>query len=181
MEQWIHFARGPLFAFAFLVMVLGLARLLIVQVYSIVKGKGRRLRRVPWRRIAAEAATWVVPVRHLIPGTAAFSVVSYLFHIGILTTPVFLANHVVLWEGFLGVKLPRIGYLLGDLLTLSTIGCLLALLGFRICSRRLRSMSKRSDYVLLVAILVPFASGYMAMHCCPGDEFRASANHLKSG
>jgi len=164
MEQWIDFAKGPLFAFTFLVMILGLARLVIVQVYSILKGKGRRLQRAPWRRIAAEAATWVVPVRHLIAGTAVFSIVSYLFHIGILVTPIFLADHVALWERLLKVNLPEIGYALADFLALFTIACLLVLFGFRVFSRRLRSMSRRSDYILLVAILIPFASGYVAMH-----------------
>ena len=75
MEQWIRFAEGPLFAFTFLVMVLGLARLVLIQVYTLVTGKGRRLRNAPWRKIMADAASWVVPVRHLIPGTKLFSAV----------------------------------------------------------------------------------------------------------
>lgn len=164
MEQWIDFAKGPLFAFTFLIMVLGLARLVVIQVYSLVKGKGRRLENAPWRRIFAEAAGWVVPVRHLIPETKLFSVVSYLFHIGILVVPLFLAEHVALWERFLKVSLPEIGHGFADFLTLFTIACVLVLLGFRVFSRPLRSMSRCSDYALLIGILVPFASGYVAMH-----------------
>lgn len=164
MEEWIDFAKGPLFAFTFLIMIMGLARLILIQVYTLVTGKGRRLTSAPWRKIMSEAASWVVPVRHLIPGTKLFSIVSYLFHIGVLVVPLFLADHIALWERFLGVNLPAIGYDLADFLTLFTIACIIVLLGFRMFSRRLRSMSRRADYTLLLLVLVPFATGYLAMH-----------------
>jgi len=164
MEQWINFAKGPLFAFTFLIMILGLARLVVIQVSSLVMGKGRRLRNAPWRKIAGEAASWVVPVRHLIPGTKIFSTVSYLFHIGVLIVPLLLADHIVLWENLLGVNLPSIGYGAANFLTLFTIACVVALLGFRTFSRRLRSMSERADYALLFVVLIPFISGYLASH-----------------
>ncbi len=164
MEEWIAFAKGPLFAVTFLIMILGLARLIAIQVYSLVTGKGRRLRNAPWRKILKEAATWIVPVKHLIPGTKVFSTVSFLFHIGILVVPLFLVDHIVLWENWLGVNLPQIGQGLADALTLFTIACIVVLFGFRLFSYRMRSMSKRSDFILLVVIFVPFASGFMAMH-----------------
>jgi len=164
MEEWIELAKGPLFALTFMIMVFGLARLVIIQVYSLVARKGRRLRNAPWRKILADALTWVVPVRHLIPGTKFFSIVSFLFHIGILIVPVFLLDHIVLWEGFLGINLPAIGYGLADTLTLFTLACIIVLLGFRSLLPRLRAMSQRSDYVLLLIIFLPFASGYAASH-----------------
>jgi nitrate reductase gamma subunit len=166
MEQWIHFAKGPLFAFTFLIMILGLTREVVIQVYSILRHKGRRIANAPWRRILAEAATWVVPVRHLIPETRVFSTVSYLFHIGVIAVPIFLAGHIAMWERLLNVKLPvpRMGRGAADFLTLFTIASVLVLFGYRSFSRRLRSMSHRSDYVLLILILAPFATGYAAMH-----------------
>ncbi len=164
MEQWISFAKGPLFAFSFLVMVLGLARLVIIQVYSLIIRKGRRLRNAPWKKILSEASTWVVPVRHLIPGTRSFSIISYSFHIGILAVPILLMDHIALWESFLGVNLPAIGRGLGDILTLFTLVCVVLLLGYRLFLPRLRAMSTFMDYLLLCMIFVPFASGYMASH-----------------
>jgi len=164
MEQWIEFAKGPLFAFAFLIMILGLARLIIIQAYSLITGKGRRLMNAPWRKIFKDALTWVIPVRHLIPGTKFFSIVSFLFHIGIIIAPLFLADHIVLWEGFFKVGLPSIGYFLADFLTLFTIACIFILLGFRFLSGRHRSMSTPMDYTLLVLIFLPFATGFLASH-----------------
>jgi len=164
MEQWIEFAKGPLFALTFLIMIIGLVRLVVIQIYSIIAGKGRKVRKAPWKKIAADTLSWVVPVRHLIPGTKIFSIVSFLCHIGIIMVPVFLADHILQWEQLFGVNLPEIGYGLADFLTLFTIACLIILFGFRVFSSRLRSMSRRMDYILLVVILIPFASGYLALH-----------------
>jgi nitrate reductase gamma subunit len=164
MEQWIDIAKGPLFALTFLIMVLGLLRLVVIQFYSMIAGKGRRLQNAPWRKILTDALTWVIPIRHLIPGTKFFSVVSFLFHIGALVVPVFLADHIVLWEYFLGVSLPAIGYGVADWLTLFTLLALLTLFGFRVFLPRLRAMSQSSDYYLLIIVFLPFATGYAASH-----------------
>lgn len=164
MEQGIDFAQGPLFAATFLVMLLGLFRLVLIQIVTLLTGKGRRLQRAPWRKIMREAATWVLPVRHLIPGTQVFSVISYLFHIGVLLVPLFLADHIVRWEQLLGINLPAISRGLADVLTLFTIVAILCLFGYRLFSRRLRAMSRPADFGLLAAVLVPFVSGYAALH-----------------
>jgi len=164
MEQWIEFAKGPLFALTFLIMVLGLIRLVIIQVYTISSGKGRKIRNTHWKNIITDTLSWIVPVRHLIPGTKIFSIVSFLCHIGIIIVPLLLADHIVLWEGLLNFDLPQIGYGLADFLTLFTIICLIILFGFRLFSARLRAMSKIMDYMLLINIIIPFTTGYLAMH-----------------
>jgi nitrate reductase gamma subunit len=87
-----------------------------------------------------------------------------LFHIGIIVVPLFLADHVVLWENLLKINLPSIGYLAADFLTLFTIACIFILLGFRTLSRRHRAMSMPSDYALLILILLPFSTGFLASH-----------------
>jgi len=164
MDHWIEFAKGPLFAVTFLLMILGLARLVIIQVYTLITGKGRRLMNAPWRKIIQETLSWIIPVRHLIPGTKFFSIVSFLFHIGIIIVPLFLADHIVLWEDFLQINLPSIGYFWADSLTLFTIACIFILLGFRIFSRRHRAMSMPMDYALLILIFLPFFTGFLASH-----------------
>jgi len=121
MEGWIEFAKGPLFAVSFSIMILGLARHVVIQIYSLAVRKGRRLRNVPWRKIILDTLSWAIPVKHMIPGTRLFSSVSFLSHIGIIVVPLFLADHIVLWEQFLGLDLPQIGRELADYLTLFTM------------------------------------------------------------
>lgn len=161
-HDWIDFAKGPLFALTLLIMVLGLARHVVVQVSSLLMGKGRRLRAAPWKRIVADALSWVIPIKHLGKGTAVFSATSFLFHIGIIAVPMFLADHIVMWEQFLHIDLPSISAGWADFLTLFTIATVLVLLGFRTFGARQRAMSRRVDYVILLMVLLPFVTGFCA-------------------
>jgi nitrate reductase gamma subunit len=164
MDAWIDFAKGPLFAVTFLVMVLGLARQMGLQVYFLFVKKGRRLRQVPWSKMAKETLGWLVPVNHVEPGTGLFSAASFLMHIGVILVPLFLADHMALWSALLGIGLPSIGQGLADILTLLTVGCGLLLLIFRIFRARHRLVSRSSDYFLLIVVLLPFISGYLVSH-----------------
>jgi nitrate reductase gamma subunit len=163
-DGWIGFAKGPLFAITFLIMILGLGRQVLLQVYLIGVRKGMRLMQVPWKKVARETSTWVLPVRHMEPGTGLFSTASYLMHVGIVIVPLFVADHVALWAGFLGIHLPAMGRTAADVLTLLTLACILLLLALRLFRARHRMVSRSSDYVLLLLILLPFLSGYLASH-----------------
>jgi nitrate reductase gamma subunit len=164
MEQWIDFAKGPLFAFTFLIMILGLARHFIIQFYSVFISKGKQLKNVSWKRIFSDMFTWVVPVKHLIKGTRIFSTVSFIFHVSAILVSVFFIDHIALWQDNLGIYLPSIGRALADILTLVVIACILVLIACRIFVKRQREMSKKSDYVLLIMVLFPFLFGFLAGH-----------------
>ena len=164
MGSWIDFASGPLFAVAFLIMVLGLGRHVVLQAHALLAGKGRRLRQVSWRRVLLDTLGWALPLRHMVRGTIFISLTSFLFHVGAVVVPLFYAGHIVLWEAFLGVDLPALGPLAADLLTLSTCCCCLLLLSYRIFIRRARDLSRPSDYAILLLVFLPFASGFLAAH-----------------
>ena len=164
MEAWIDIAKGPLFTITFLIMILGLARLVLIQVYSLFITKGRRLKNAPWKTIFSDLSSWMLPVRHLIKGTIIFSLVSFVFHVTAILVSLFLIDHIVLWEDYLGINLPAIGRGLADILTLTTIGCILILLCCRLFVPRQRAMSQKMDYVLLIMVILPFVFGYMAGH-----------------
>lgn len=164
MESWLDFAMGPLFAFTFLFMAVGLIRQIVVQFYQITVKKGRRLADVHWGGVLREMASWLIPIRHISPGSRVFSTASFLMHIGLIAVPLLLIDHVVLWEALLGLDLPAIGQGLADFLSLFTIGCVLVLLACRTFVARQRVMSRPMDYTILVLILLPFTSGYLASH-----------------
>jgi len=164
MDHWLELARGPLFAFAFLVMGLGLARHVLLQVHGLVTRKGQWLRQAPWRRIASSTLSWAVPVGHLDRSTLVMTTASFLFHIGAVVVPVFLAAHVALWSGFLGVSLPALAEGAADLLTVLTIVCVLVLVAYRLMTPRARALTRASDYGVLGLVLVPFLSGFLAAH-----------------
>jgi nitrate reductase gamma subunit len=164
MDYWLELARGPLFAVALLVFILGMFRHVLIQVHALVFDKGRRLKQVTWRRVALDSLSWAVPLRHMVRGTIFISAVSFLFHVGAVLVPVFYTGHVVLWEEWLGIGLPALGKGVADALTLTTIGCCVLLLGYRAVIRRARDLSRPTDYVVLIMVLLPFLSGYFAAH-----------------
>jgi nitrate reductase gamma subunit len=164
MEHWIDLAKGPLFAFTFSIMVLGLLRHVVLQLHGLLTRKGRRLKQAPWRRIATSALGWAVPLGHLDRSTLVMTVASFLFHVGAVVVPIFLAAHVVLWEGLLGVSLPALGEGAADLLTILTIVCIPVLFAYRVVTPRARALSEPSDYAILALVLLPFLSGFLAAH-----------------
>jgi nitrate reductase gamma subunit len=57
-----------------------------------------------------------------------------------------------------------VGRVAGDLLTVTTLACLVILLGCRTFLARHRAVSQPADYLLLLVIMVPFATGFLASH-----------------
>lgn len=164
MDEWLAFAQGPFFRFAFAVMVLGLLRSVVITLWSV--RRARQLadhKQVAWGRMAAETADWLLPVRHL-KERSVHSVLSVLFHVGAIVTPFFLAAHVQLVERYVGVGWWTLPAGVADQLTLLTLVVAVVLLLARLASRAARSISRVQDFSLLALLLVPFASGYLAAH-----------------
>lgn len=128
MDKWIILAKGPLFTLSFLFMIMGLAHHLTVQFDCLFRRKGRHLKEVQWRRIFQDSIGWIFPIRHITQTSPIFSTTSYIMHFGLILVPLFLADHIVLWEQFSGLDLPSLGKSTADILTLLTIICVLILL-----------------------------------------------------
>jgi len=163
-QKWIDIAMGPLFALTFLFMILGLGRHFVLQMDTIFRKKRHRLKYIPWMKMMKDSLGWAFPVKHLLTGNIAFSNASFLFHIGVILVPLFLADHIVLWEKILGVNLPQIGPGFADAMTVATIVTLLVLLLNRTLVSKVRAISRPSDYWLLILILIPVTTGFLAAH-----------------
>jgi nitrate reductase gamma subunit len=159
----LEFARGPLFALTFLIMVVGLLRHVVVQGYLLAGSEARR-QGTQWRRVLGDSAAWLVPVRHLVRGTLLLTVASFAFHVGAIVTMLLFEGHIALWEGYLGVDLPAVGAGVADALTLVALVCGMALLAYRIVVPRARQLSGAKDHAVLIVTLLPFLTGYLAAH-----------------
>lgn len=164
MDSMLELAKGPLFGVSILVMIIGLVRHVVIQVHGLLSFRGDRMRQVRWKKILRDTLSWVFPVRHLVPGTILMSIASFTFHVGVIIVPLWLADHIVLWEGLFGVSLPRLIPFWADLLTLVTIAAGICLYGYRLLTRRTRAMSRYSDYLILGMVLLPFVTGFLASH-----------------
>ncbi|MCU0725747.1 MAG: hypothetical protein MUE73_08170 [Planctomycetes bacterium] len=164
MDAWLDFARGPAFRFALAVMVLGLLRhfaLALLSVRAILRRAGDKT--LPVTQIRKATLSWLFPVKKLGHHTL-FAAASVLFHLGAIVAPLLLAAHVTLIEASTGLAWPALNPLAADILTLLAIGGLLVLFVVRIAKRAARDLSQRSDYGVLLLVLVPFVTGFLAAH-----------------
>jgi len=165
MNEFLDFARGPLFVATFLFMVFGLGRHVVLRARDLVRVLRRTPKRdVPWRDVASTSAAWVVPVKHLFRAVPLLTIASVLFHVGLILTPIFLAAHVFLWARSVGLSWPVLPGGAADFLTLLTIACGSVLLLVRLFRKAARDLSRLQDYVLLVLVMLPFVSGWFAVH-----------------
>jgi hypothetical protein len=165
MEQMLAFARGPLFIAAFTLMLLGLLRLILFELAAMAKAwTGMRDRNIPWSQNLKTFAEWLIPVRIIPRARPVMSTMSFLFHVGLIIAPIFLAEHIRLWQRGIGFGWPALGREAADFLTLLTMASCLVLLGIRTLHQPARALSGFWDYALLIILFVPFASGYAMVH-----------------
>jgi nitrate reductase gamma subunit len=164
MQTWIEWARGPVFAFAFTFMVLGLIRHVALTAWEVARAMRRAGDKTfPYRQILVATLKWLFPLDKL-KNQLVFSLTSVLFHAAILIVAVFLGGHIALWARGLGVFWPAIPNGLADVLTIVALVTALALVLQRAAARPARVLSRFQDYAIPMILAVPLASGFLAMH-----------------
>ena len=92
------------------------------------------------------------------------SVISLVFHILLFITPLFLAAHNIIADLTIGVSFFTIPEGLSDVFTIVIISIGGFFLARRILIPRVRIISTVRDYFLLIIVLAPFVSGFLAYH-----------------
>jgi nitrate reductase gamma subunit len=145
-------------------MILGLLRLAVLNTMNIANVVSHaRNRSIPWRTVIRDTWRWIFPQRK-VALQPIFTVASILFHVSIIITPLFLGAHILLWERNTGLRWPAIPQVAADYLTLVAVATALILFFKRVSARDTRALSRLQDYILPLLIMIPFASGYLAMH-----------------
>jgi nitrate reductase gamma subunit len=163
MESWIEFGRGPLFRIAFALMLFGLLRALALAIYRFIEAhRNTADHQVAWKEVLRQTVAWLFPVRSLWKRRPFYSVLSILFHVGLIPVPLLLAAHVLLWRRSVGFAWPAMPQFLADWLTLLAIVTGLGLLLGRALHAGARSLSRFQDYLWPALLIVPFITGY----CC---------------
>lgn len=163
MPTWLEIAKGPMFRFTLVILVLGLARLVILSLWGMLVAIRRAGdRNISYTQIVKETLSWLVPIHRLHRTRPIFSYASFVLHLGIIFAGLFLSNHIAILASNLAISWPAIYRPVLDILTLAAIVAGMYLLLFRIYVRNSRFMSNVMDYVLLLLILNIFVSGYVA-------------------
>lgn len=162
MEAWLEFGRGPLFRISFVIMILGLARLVALQIIGMIETfKHNEDHIVAWRDITKTTLSWLVPIFSIWKKLPLYSLISFGFHIGLILVPLFLAAHVMLWKSSVGFGWFKIPQELANWLTILTIVTGLLLFILRIANRNARFISRRQDFIWPILLIIPFLTGFL--------------------
>jgi len=169
MDALLEFARGPLFRFSLAIMLLGLARVVLLDLsaaYMAYRRAGDKS--IPWNWVIRRTLMWFFPVNRIFASRPVYSLFSIIFHVGLLLVPIFLYAHVELWRGAIGFGWWTLPKAVADWLTLAAIVFGLLLLILRISSRASRFLSRKQDFLWPLILLVPFVTGYICANAGVG-------------
>ena len=99
------------------------------------------------------------------------TILFFVFHIGLVITPVFLLAHNIVLKERWRISWFAIPGTVADLLTIAVIVCAVFLILRRIAFPEVRILTTAYDYLLLVITVAPFVTGFLASHQVPGYPF----------
>ena len=91
-----------------------------------------------------------------------FTVVSYAFHVCLLTTPLFAMGHAVLWRESWGVSWWSLPPGLADFMSLVVIFACAFFVLRRIAAPQVRNVTTTADYLFALLVVSPFLTGFIA-------------------
>jgi nitrate reductase gamma subunit len=180
-----EFVTGPLAWVAFGIFFFGL----IARLIWYIRGLDWQLDRVAYSQhigygikgAARSIIRWLIPY-----GTAGwrfyyvFTILVFVFHLGLIITPIFLLSHNLLLEERWGFRLPALPEAFTNVMTLIFLAAALFILLRRFVLAHVRILTTGYDVVLLLIVVAPFLTGYLAYQQVGNYHFWLIA-HILSG
>lgn len=162
-----QFLTGPLLWLSFLIFFIGL----IVRVVWYVRGLSWQMDRVPYTKHVSYGVKgalrsiffWLLPF-----GTRrwktrpAMTILFFVFHIGIVITPIFLLAHNIILRERWGISWATLPGPVADALTIGVLVSALFLMLRRVAFSEVRILTSAYDYLLLAITVAPFFTGFLA-------------------
>lgn len=164
-----QFVTGPLAWLAFIIFFVGC----IYRLVWYVRGLNWQLDRVSYRYNVSYGIKgalrsiffWLVPFgTHSWRAKPGFTVLFFVFHIGLIVTPLFLQAHNILLKERWGISLWSMSDKTADILTVAMLLAALCIILRRIALAEVRIISTAKDYLVLAIAVAPFITGFLAMH-----------------
>lgn len=169
MNEIYRFVTGPLAWASFLVFIVGSIVRIAHMLYLVRKKEGFIFSYISLKYGVRSILNWLIPYgpvnmrRH-----AVLTAVTFIFHLALLFTPIFLLSHVVLWDEKWNVSYWSLPDTLADVLTVVVIACCVFFCIRRMTQAEVRFLTSTSDYVILLLVAAPFVTGFLAYHQVPG-------------
>jgi nitrate reductase gamma subunit len=166
-DALLEFAKGPFFKFSFALMILGSFRIVALSFFGVGEALFRAGdRKLNYGEIVKNTFSWLFPVRRWATGRPVYSLISIVFHVGLILVPFFLAAHIGLWKRATGLSWPAMPQIIADGLTVVVIFGGPALFLGRLFHRGARAISRLQDYVWPLMLTAPALTGFL---CANGD------------
>lgn len=92
------------------------------------------------------------------------SLISLVFHLILLFLPLFVKGHNIILDTSWEISLPVLPDDFADNLTMICLCCGLFFLLRRLLTPRVRAISSPGDYLIIILVILPFLTGFMAYH-----------------
>jgi nitrate reductase gamma subunit len=143
-------------------MILGLLRVFILDLWGMIEATLKAAdKNIPWGQAFGKMLKWLFPIKRVGAKRPVYSIISVIFHIGMLSVPIFLFAHIELWKGGLGFGWVSLNKEWADMLTIITIIAGASLFIGRVAFIESRQLSRKQDYFWPLLILVPFITGFI--------------------
>lgn len=165
MREIYNFVSGPLAWLAF-ILFFGGCLYRLVRLFMLVKEKEPFIfTYMSWKYSLRSIFHWIIPFgtvnwrRHPV-----LTIVTFVFHLGLVIVPVFLLSHVILWDEALNLSWWTLPDAWADVLTVVVIiGCVFFLVR-RLTQPEVKFVTSASDFVILAIVAAPFITGFIAYH-----------------
>ena len=164
----IDFIEGPMVWVAFVVFFVGLL-FQVMQFFNLTRRKDPIF---PLKAPEPKKKGLLESIRRSLPALSrtvwsthpSVMVMTTIFHVCLIGTPLFVLGHNILLEESIGLGLWSFSERVTDVLTVVVFFCAAYFLARRIFLDRVRAISTFYDYVTLLITLAPFLTGYIAYH-----------------
>jgi nitrate reductase gamma subunit len=156
--------RGPLVWIAFLVFIGG-SIYKVREMILLAKNEKVVMPYISLKLTMRSLFHWLIPFNsvnwRLRP---VITIVTFLFHIGLVFTPIFLVAHNILVYESWGIDWWTLPENLADIMTMIVIGSCIFFFLRRIFAPEVRFVTFADDYLILAITFLPFITGFLAYH-----------------
>ena len=159
-----NLVRGPFVWIAFLVFI-GMSAYKVRRLYLMAKKEKVVLPSIKLEATGRSILHWIIPFgsrnwRMRWPIT----ITTFVFHIGLVFTPIFLLSHNILWYESWGISWWTLPENVADIMTLLVIVTSVIFFMRRIFAPEVKFVTSADDFLILAISFFPFLTGFLAYH-----------------
>ncbi len=165
MNPIIGFIMGPMVWISAFIFIFGLLFKFMTILKEVHEKERYLLSYITVRHSLRSIIAWLIP---FFPRSTrirpVYYTISYLFHVLLFILPIFLLSHIVLINESINVTWPFIHDTTADVLTIAIIFALIFFSLRRVWVADVRFLTSLKDHLLILAVLLPFVTGFLAYH-----------------